>query len=281
MTIQIAKRIGRALNVRSGTRIKELDEGLREYVRLVPKATTTPMPGVIDAGQVTTGVLADGRVAESSVTQHQAALSIATSQLTGTLPATQGGTGQTTYTAGDILYSNAMNALAKLAIGTAGDVLRVSGGAPAWQAVSTLSIDEAQITDGTLLARLAANEVVSGLWQYSQGKLQGSGLARVFFRSASVADDATATFEVPTYALVAVITPAGASVARNGLFWVASSSETTGAVSLGANFSLGTTTNPDVDGDVNAWMSAPGELSVKNRQGTTRQITVISLGYMP
>jgi hypothetical protein len=43
-----------------------------------------------------------------------------------------GGTGQTSYTAGDILYSSATNTLAKLGIGTSGQVLTVSGGVPAW-----------------------------------------------------------------------------------------------------------------------------------------------------
>lgn len=37
------------------------------------------------ADEINTGTLADGRVAQSNVTQHQAALSIATSQLTGTI----------------------------------------------------------------------------------------------------------------------------------------------------------------------------------------------------
>jgi len=45
----------------------------------------------------------------------------------------QGGTNQNTYTTGDILYSDAANSLAKLPIGTAGQVLEVSGsGIPEW-----------------------------------------------------------------------------------------------------------------------------------------------------
>ena len=46
--------------------------------------------------------------------------------------ATNGGTGQTTYTTGDILYASATNTLSKLAIGSTGEVLKVSGGVPAW-----------------------------------------------------------------------------------------------------------------------------------------------------
>lgn len=53
--------------------------------------------------------------------------------LGGTLNETSGGTGQSTYTTGDILYADASNSLTKLAIGSAGKVLKVNGsGVPAW-----------------------------------------------------------------------------------------------------------------------------------------------------
>ena len=52
------------------------------------------------------------------------------------LPASQGGTGQTTYTTGDILYSSASNTLSKLAAGTNGHVLTLSSGVPTWAAAS-------------------------------------------------------------------------------------------------------------------------------------------------
>lgn len=45
---------------------------------------------------------------------------------------TYGGTGQTTYTTGDILYSNGSNTLAKLAIGSTGYLLSVVAGVPSW-----------------------------------------------------------------------------------------------------------------------------------------------------
>lgn len=55
---------------------------------------------------------------------------------TGSLAATRGGTGITTYTTGDILYASATNTLSKLAAGTNGHVLTLSGGVPTWAAVS-------------------------------------------------------------------------------------------------------------------------------------------------
>ena len=47
---------------------------------------------------------------------------------------TYGGTGQTTYATGDILYASAANTLSKLAAGTNGYVLTLAGGVPTWAA---------------------------------------------------------------------------------------------------------------------------------------------------
>jgi hypothetical protein len=50
------------------------------------------------------------------------------------IAATSGGTAQSTYTTGDIIYASGTNTLSKLAIGTTGQALTVSGGVPAWAA---------------------------------------------------------------------------------------------------------------------------------------------------
>ena len=52
---------------------------------------------------------------------------------------TYGGTGQTTYTTGDILYASAANTLSKLPIGGAGEVLTVAAGIPDWLPAGTPS----------------------------------------------------------------------------------------------------------------------------------------------
>jgi hypothetical protein len=49
---------------------------------------------------------------------------------------TNGGTNQTTYTTGDILYASGANTLSKLAIGSSTQVLTVTGGVPVWAAAS-------------------------------------------------------------------------------------------------------------------------------------------------
>lgn len=265
MTIQIARRIGRALKVRSATSIREIDLALQEYVRTVPKAAGTPVTGTIDASQVATGTLPDARVAQSNVTQHEVALSIDWLQLDNVpltfTPAahTHGNADLTGYTAADVL--------AKL--------LTVDG------AGSGLDAD---LLDGVQLAaisQLAAAETMSGQKAFSTGRIDSNsaaGMAALWFSTKTLADDATDTFAVPRHGIVAVITPRGGTIASHGLFWVASGAETTGSINVGGSFSLGTTANPDIDGNTNAWMSGAATLSVKNRFGASRDITVVGLG---
>jgi hypothetical protein len=71
--------------------------------------------------------------------------------LAGTLGATSGGTSQSTYTTGDIIYASASNTLAKLPIGTAGQVLSVASGIPSWVA-NTASGVSFVVTDFTATA---------------------------------------------------------------------------------------------------------------------------------
>lgn len=56
--------------------------------------------------------------------------------LAGTLGAISGGTSQSTYATGDILYASNTNTLSKLGIGATGTVLTVSGGVPSWAAAT-------------------------------------------------------------------------------------------------------------------------------------------------
>jgi hypothetical protein len=55
-----------------------------------------------------------------------------TTDVTGVLPAANGGTAQSTYATGDLLYASALNTLAKRTVGTTGQVLTVAGGVPTW-----------------------------------------------------------------------------------------------------------------------------------------------------
>lgn len=81
-----------------------------------------------------------------------------------TILADHGGTGQTGYTIGDILYANATNSLAKLGIGSSGKVLTVLGGIPSWQtpAVSGGTVTSVDIIPGTGISAIGGPITTSG-----------------------------------------------------------------------------------------------------------------------
>lgn len=72
----------------------------------------------------------------------------------GTLAPGYGGTGLATYAAGDIIYATGAGTLARLPIGTAGQILTVSGTAPSWTTgaaagVSSISFGSTGLTPST------------------------------------------------------------------------------------------------------------------------------------
>lgn len=78
-----------------------------------------------------------------------------TAHVANTLPVSNGGTGLSTYTVGDLLYASAATTLSKLAAVAAGSVLRAAGvtTAPAW---STFTIPDT-IAQGSLIYGSATN----------------------------------------------------------------------------------------------------------------------------
>jgi len=73
-------------------------------------------------------------VAGTGITVTSGTGPIPTVALTTPVAATNGGTAQSTYATGDLLYASASNTLAKRAIGSTGNVLTVAGGIPTWAA---------------------------------------------------------------------------------------------------------------------------------------------------
>jgi len=65
------------------------------------------------------------------------------------IDATHGGTAQTSWTTGDLLYASASNTLAKLAIGSSSQILTVAAGIPSWTAVPYVGMTWASIAIGT------------------------------------------------------------------------------------------------------------------------------------
>ena len=111
-------------------------------------ATNTPLAANLGAGELAINYT-DGKLFYKD---NSAAIQVIGWKTT---PTTAGGTGLTSYTAGDLPYYASGSALSKLAIGTTNYVLTSSGTAPQYVAQSTLSVGSATnatntaITDNT------------------------------------------------------------------------------------------------------------------------------------
>jgi hypothetical protein len=81
--------------------------------------------------------------------------------LTAPVTAALGGTGQTSYATGDMLYASASTTLSKLTIGTANYVLTSSGTAPQYVAQSTLSVGSATTATTATTATNATNTAIT------------------------------------------------------------------------------------------------------------------------
>lgn len=75
-----------------------------------------------------------------------------------------GGTNQSTYTTGDLLYASAANTLSKLPIGTSAYVLTVVAGAPAWAVIptQTSSLLQASVHTDTVNGTVVRGDVIVG-----------------------------------------------------------------------------------------------------------------------
>jgi hypothetical protein len=89
------------------------------------------------------------------------------SSVTGILGPVNGGTGESSYVTGDILFASATNTLSRRAIGTAGHVLRVESGTPQWGQVTEAGIANNAVTTAKInnsavnADKLASNAVIT------------------------------------------------------------------------------------------------------------------------
>jgi hypothetical protein len=81
--------------------------------------------------------------------------------LAGTLITSNGGTGQSTYTAGDLLYYASGTALTKLGIGTNGQILTSTGSAPQWTTLSGVAVTSINFGTTGLTPATATSGAVS------------------------------------------------------------------------------------------------------------------------
>lgn len=130
------------------------------------RTLTAPDANTTIVGTDATQTLTNKTISGASNTITNVSL---TTGVTGTLPDDNGGTGQSTYTTGDILYASATNTLSKLPIGSSNQVLTTVAGVPSWSTVSGginyISANpgaEADTTGWTTYADAASNVPVDG-----------------------------------------------------------------------------------------------------------------------
>ncbi len=193
-----------------------------------------------------------------------------TTGVTGTLGATNGGTGLTSATTGDLIYASGANTWHNLAVGSTGNVLTVSGGVPTWAAPATsgtvtsvamtvpafLSVTGSPITSsGTLAVSLSSTALPAanggtGLTSFTTGQLiyansssTLSGLSDVATGQVLVsggAGVAPAYSATPTVTSITLATSGGTPTALNyyeelsvsGVTFTDGSNTTTGTVTL-------------------------------------------------
>jgi len=185
------------------------------------------------SGTITGGTFSGTHTGNGSGLSSLNASNVSTGTLSndrlGTVPYNKGGTGQTSYTRGDIIYSNANNSLAKLSIGTeSGMFLRSDGTDVSWG------------TDGSRLTSINASNVSTGTLSTSRG---GTGNT---FSSASKSDllvgtsgGTFATLSIPASSANGKILKIDGS---NNLYWGPDNTSTgsggggSGVLSLGSTF---------------------------------------------
>jgi hypothetical protein len=131
--------------------------------------------------------------------------------LAGTLNTSSGGTGLTTYTAGDLSYYATGTALTKLGIGSAGQILTSTGAAPQWSTLSgvavttfsagTTGLTPASATSGaiTLAGTLVVSNGGTGLTSLTAGYIPFGAGTSAFGNSANLFwDSANNRFGVGT-----------------------------------------------------------------------------------
>ena len=153
---------GTGVTVVAGDRllVSDASDNNAKYVNI------SQITSAIGGGTVTS---VDGSGGSTGLTLTGGAITTSgTLTLGGLLATGSGGTGLTSYTAGDILYASNSSTLAKLAIGSAGQVLKVNSGLPSWQADSNSGGTVTSITNAADSGTGSAI-TTSGTFTYSGG----------------------------------------------------------------------------------------------------------------
>ena len=176
---------------------------------------------------------------------------LTTLNLTNALGATYGGTAQSAYTQGDVLYASATNTLSKLGIGTVNYILTSTGSVPQWVAPSSVTVQTANNLAGgaggsvpyqsaadttTFLAIGAANRVLTSSGTVPQWVTALTGLTGV---SSSSITNTSLTSTRLVYSSTAGLQADSANLTFDGTTLSAAGFSTTGLSTLVKTVKIG------------------------------------------
>ncbi|MEI7614219.1 MAG: hypothetical protein WCK63_15065, partial [Betaproteobacteria bacterium] len=143
--------------------------------------------------------------------------------VTGIVTPVHGGTGLSSLTAGDLLYASAADTLAGLAVGTAGQVLTVSGaGLPAWSAAAFTSVGSDVVrTTGSVGVGTSAPDI--------SALLELNSTSKGFLPPRMTTNQRTSIFE-PATGLAVYDTDLKDLMVFNGTAWLRAGSSVAGGV---------------------------------------------------
>jgi len=120
------------------------------YKTLLPEVTSKVQAGSIP-------------VVQESGDVEWSVLSAKASTLTGVVPYVNGGTGQSSYAPGDVLYANEQGVLSKLPIGSTDQLLTVNSALPAWKDIKLSDAVLSGLMKFKDPVRVATTEIITGL----------------------------------------------------------------------------------------------------------------------
>jgi hypothetical protein len=117
----------------------------------VPLTSSQLVDGIITTDKLAADAVTSAKILDSTIVNADIASTTInlTQKVTDTLPATNGGTGVASYTAGNILYASNATTLATLAPGTSGFALTLNGTTPTWAAVGASAGQVIQVLSAT------------------------------------------------------------------------------------------------------------------------------------
>ena len=240
---------------KTGTLLIPTTVGLAGQV-LTSNATTAPTWSYLAGTGTVTSINGSGGTTGLTLTGGPITTS-GTLTLGGTLIAVNGGTGQSSYVVGDVLYASSTTALSKLTIGTTGQVLTVTAGIPSWATPTTGTVTSVSFTGGVVSVATATTTPAltiagtsGGVPYFSSATTWATSAALaanalVLGGGAGVAPSTTTTGTGVVTALGVNVGSAGALVTFNGALGTPSSgtvTNLTGTASINIHGTVGATT---------------------------------------